>query len=175
MQEAQLEDKCKGLRWKQPFENNPQYKVKRDPNGGYLKLRIHQDTMCRLVFDPIVEKTIDLIENQIKKANSAQIYATFLLGGFGKSNYLKRKIEERFEGDHKAGKVIQDEMVKGETAAMRGAIYFGLEALRTVQEANIVPLPLGFEKEAYFGPSRFEILLCIGRENVKPIICKNTN
>ncbi|KAG2229767.1 hypothetical protein INT48_004771 [Thamnidium elegans] len=91
--------------------------------------------MCARVFDPQVKKTLDLIDNQIKKANSTKIDALFLLGGFGESKYLQAQTKKRFKDI--VGEVITDG--SGNLAAMQGAIYYGLKETKRPREISIIP------------------------------------
>ncbi|KAI8974286.1 hypothetical protein BDB01DRAFT_729151 [Pilobolus umbonatus] len=74
-----------------------------------------------VIFEPVVEKTIEEITKQVMKANKA-IKKTFLLGGFGLSPYLKQRILMSFRkdanGNRSIGKLIQ---------CIKGAVHHGLD------------------------------------------------
>lgn len=123
-------------------------------------LTIRRDVICSRVFDPVVQEVIMLIENQIRNANS-KIDATYLLGGFGNSPYLMRKIKEHFK-ENQAGEITNSKINNspGELAAMRGAIYYGLDGLRSTQLTSIETVRF---KDQRFNPNDFSILLCFGK------------
>lgn len=115
--------------------------------------------MSASVFDPVVNATLKLIENQIQKANSStQIQAIFLLGGFGESKYLLKRANVSFKD--KVKEIISCD--NGDRAAMRGAIYFGIEGIqRSHQEKSIISRNF---KDKDFDPESFDVLICIGKK-----------
>ncbi|CAO3628418.1 unnamed protein product [Cunninghamella echinulata] len=86
--------------------------------NGCLHLPVSE--LLLYIFDPIVQQVLDLIEHQLKQ--SPILEAIFLVGGFGQSNYLFRRIEESFA--HRVGMIGVPP--RGELAVVRGAVYFGL-------------------------------------------------
>jgi hypothetical protein len=72
------------------------------------------------VFEPVIRQVLDLIKGQL--AQSPQLEAIFLVGGFGQSNYLFRRVEDEF-GEHVGMIGVPP---RGELAVVRGAVYFGL-------------------------------------------------
>lgn len=72
------------------------------------------------IFEPIVSQVLNLIQEQL--IQSPILEAVFLVGGFGQSNYLFRRVEEVFAG--RVGMVGVPP--RGELAVVRGAVYFGL-------------------------------------------------
>lgn len=126
----------------------------------YGILTVHRDEICSRVFDPVVKEVILLIENQIRNANS-KIDTTYLLGGFGNSPYLMRRIREHFS-ENEAGEITNSKSndSPGELAAMRGAIYYGLDSLRSTQLTSIETVRF---KDQRFNPNDFSILLCFGK------------
>ncbi|KAI7902034.1 uncharacterized protein BX663DRAFT_511512 [Cokeromyces recurvatus] len=72
------------------------------------------------VFEPVICQVLDLIRGQL--AQSPQLEAIFLVGGFGQSNYLFRRVEEEFA--NQVGMIGVPP--RGELAVVRGAVYFGL-------------------------------------------------
>ncbi|KAI8969254.1 hypothetical protein BDF20DRAFT_894016 [Mycotypha africana] len=72
------------------------------------------------VFEPVIRQVLELIRNQL--VQSPQLEAIFLVGGFGQSNYLFRRVEEEFA--NQVGMIGVPP--RGELAVVRGAVYFGL-------------------------------------------------
>ncbi|ORE03392.1 hypothetical protein BCV72DRAFT_32461 [Rhizopus microsporus var. microsporus] len=72
------------------------------------------------VFEPVIRQVLDLIRGQL--AQSPNLEAIFLVGGFGQSNYLFRRVEEEFA--NQVGMIGVPP--RGELAVVRGAVYFGL-------------------------------------------------
>ncbi|OZJ06414.1 hypothetical protein BZG36_00543 [Bifiguratus adelaidae] len=72
------------------------------------------------VFEPVIQQVLALIEGQLQQ--SPNLSAIFLVGGFGQSNYLFRRVEETFGS--RVGKIGVPP--RGELAVVRGAVYFGL-------------------------------------------------
>lgn len=68
-------------------------------DNGCLHLPVNE--LLLYIFDPIVNQVLDLIEHQLKQ--SPVLEAIFLVGGFGQSNYLFRRIEEQFA--HRVGMI----------------------------------------------------------------------
>ncbi|CAO3672592.1 unnamed protein product [Rhizopus stolonifer] len=72
------------------------------------------------VFEPVIQQVLELIRGQL--AQSPGLEAIFLVGGFGQSNYLFRRVEEEFASQ--VGMIGVPP--RGELAVVRGAVYFGL-------------------------------------------------
>lgn len=79
------------------------------------------------VFEPVVAQILELIDNQLRQ--SPILEAIFLVGGFGQSNYLFRRVEDAFAD--RVGMIGVPP--RGELAVVRGAVYFGLNP-QTVTE-----------------------------------------
>lgn len=73
------------------------------------------------VFEPVIEQVLQLIEGQLVQSPN-NLEAIFLVGGFGQSNYLFRRVEEVFA--NRVGMIGVPP--RGELAVVRGAVYFGL-------------------------------------------------
>jgi hypothetical protein len=72
------------------------------------------------IFDPVVNKVITLVNEQIR-ATSRAIKAVLLVGGFGQNNYLKERIRSS------VGSSIQIlQPPNAWTAVVRGAVMMGL-------------------------------------------------
>ncbi|GAN09730.1 chaperone protein [Mucor ambiguus] len=78
------------------------------------------DELREYVFEPVIRQVLDLIKGQL--AQSPQLEAIFLVGGFGQSNYLFRRVEDEFA--NQVGMIGVPP--RGELAVVRGAVYFGL-------------------------------------------------
>ncbi|KAI8997651.1 hypothetical protein BDB01DRAFT_771832 [Pilobolus umbonatus] len=72
------------------------------------------------VFEPVICQVLDLIRVQL--AQSPDLEAIFLVGGFGQSNYLFKRVEDEFSSQ--VGMIGVPP--RGELAVVRGAVYFGL-------------------------------------------------
>ncbi|KAG2200128.1 hypothetical protein INT47_012409 [Mucor saturninus] len=89
------------------------------------QLRISHVDISKHVFDPVVETVTLLIRKQIKKSHT-QIDTLFLLGGFGQSPYLYKKLHHEFiTSTNMVSHLIVPE--DGYRASMRGGIYFGID------------------------------------------------
>jgi len=106
-----------------------------DPSVGLLngELAIPGNLLRREVFEPVVNQAIDMIEEQRRKIDQ-EIDALLLVGGFSGSEYLFRRVEEKF------GSIIK---VIGrpsdcDTATVRGAAQYGL-ARRPLVSSVIAP------------------------------------
>ncbi|KAG2233575.1 hypothetical protein INT48_009362 [Thamnidium elegans] len=86
-------------------------------NGSLL---IPARELCDEVFEPIVSQVLCLIQEQL--IQSPVLEAIFLVGGFGQSNYLFKRVEDMFA--EKVGMIGVPP--RGELAVVRGAVYFGL-------------------------------------------------
>lgn len=78
------------------------------------------EELREFVFEPVIRQVLDLIKGQL--AQSPQLEAIFLVGGFGQSNYLFRRVEDEF--GNQVGMIGVPP--RGELAVVRGAVYFGL-------------------------------------------------
>lgn len=71
------------------------------------------------IFDPVVDKIIKLVGNQIL-ATKLRVKAVLLVGGFGQNNYLKERLRNSFSPIE----VLQPP--NAWTAVVRGAVMMGL-------------------------------------------------
>jgi hypothetical protein len=85
---------------------------------GIILLPAHE--LSAYVFEPVVGQVLQLIDDQLRQ--SPNLEAIFLVGGFGQSNYLFRRVEEAFA--ERVGMIGVPP--RGELAVVRGAVYFGL-------------------------------------------------
>ncbi|KZT37177.1 hypothetical protein SISSUDRAFT_1071277 [Sistotremastrum suecicum HHB10207 ss-3] len=106
-----------------------------DPSVGLVNgdLAIPGNLLRREVFDPVVHQVLNLIEDQSKKVNQ-QIDALLLVGGFSGSDYLFKKVEERFASRIRVIARPSD----ADTATLRGAAQYGL-ARRPLVSSVIAP------------------------------------
>ncbi|KAF9578954.1 Heat shock 70 kDa protein 12A [Lunasporangiospora selenospora] len=75
------------------------------------------------VFEPVVTQVIDLIHIQLQRAQSCK--NIFLVGGFGSSEYLQKRIRDTLRGSS----VVLFIPPNAEMAVVRGAVYAGLELM----------------------------------------------
>ncbi|KAI9015292.1 hypothetical protein CLU79DRAFT_820496 [Phycomyces nitens] len=85
------------------------------------KLRVTVDELREIVFEPVVKQVLELISDQITQSKK-QIDALFVVGGFGQSSYLGKRIKETFE--RRVGSIAIPD--RGEISVMQGAVMFGL-------------------------------------------------
>ncbi|KAI8391425.1 uncharacterized protein BYT42DRAFT_610659 [Radiomyces spectabilis] len=87
---------------------------------GTLILRAGE--LQKQVFDPVVEKVLDLMERQYRQITDHRLDCIFLVGGFGSSNYLYQCVQDRFE--LRVGQILCPP--RAAMAVVRGAVLFGL-------------------------------------------------
>lgn len=96
------------------------------------QIRISHTEIIKHVFDPVVNKVISLIRKQIRKSCTT-IDTLFLLGGFGQSPYLQKKLHEEFiTSTNAVQRIIVPE--NGYRASMRGGIHYGLDCAKAIPE-----------------------------------------
>ncbi|KAI9261965.1 hypothetical protein EDC94DRAFT_609376, partial [Helicostylum pulchrum] len=117
--------------------------VKYERTGGICELTIPYDIIQTQVFEEVTKRTLTLIDRQIKKANY-DIKRTYLVGGFGNSPYLQKRILKAFpvkstsfpNKQYKIGTLITDD--NGNSAAMRGAMVYGIDGSRRKPQTDVV-------------------------------------
>ncbi|KAF9401850.1 hypothetical protein BGX21_000360 [Mortierella sp. AD011] len=83
-------------------------------------LTITAQEMRELVFDPVVNQVLGLIDGQLFQ--SQQCSAIFLVGGFGSSPYLHKRVQQEFESRVPLIRYPP----RPDMAVVRGAVYHGL-------------------------------------------------
>ncbi|KAF9360729.1 hypothetical protein BGX26_008012 [Mortierella sp. AD094] len=83
-------------------------------------LTISAQEMRELVFDPVVNQVLGLIDGQLFQ--SQQCSAIFLVGGFGSSPYLHKRVQQEFESRVPLIRYPP----RPDLAVVRGAVYHGL-------------------------------------------------
>ncbi|KAG0057582.1 hypothetical protein BGZ83_008164 [Gryganskiella cystojenkinii] len=83
-------------------------------------LAISAQEMRELVFDPVVNQVLGLIDGQLFQAQ--QCSAIFLVGGFGSSPYLHKRVQQEFENRVPLIRYPP----RPDLAVVRGAVYHGL-------------------------------------------------
>jgi len=106
-----------------------------DPSVGLVngEVAIPGMLLRREVFDPVVTEVLELIEAQTRKIDQ-KLDALLLVGGFSGSEYLFRKVQERFAPRIKVVARPSD----CDTATVRGAAQYGL-ARRGLVSSVIAP------------------------------------
>ncbi|GAA5809045.1 hypothetical protein MFLAVUS_002448 [Mucor flavus] len=135
--------------------------IKHEIKKGSCRITIPYSIMARKVFDTVVDNTIELIDRQIKKANGG-ISRTYLVGGLGGSPYLRKKILKKFyrkdtkfpNSEFESGRLITD--TAGNSAAMRGAMVYGIDGSRRKPQTDVVEKP--FECAS---TDRYNTLICL--------------
>ncbi|GAN05319.1 hypothetical protein MAM1_0087c04789 [Mucor ambiguus] len=137
---------------------------------GVMLLQVSYETMRNLVFDPVISTTIKLLEKQIDKIMEP-VVATFLVGGFGRNPYLHYRIKDKFKIEqdgkvigYRCGELSDDD--KGNLAAMRGALYYGLDGSRKPSQTDIIEEPYDGANDASgtnhdgFVADNYNLLIC---------------
>jgi hypothetical protein len=111
--------------------------------------------MRKVVFDQVIKNTLHLLQRQVDKVNG-NIKRIYLDGGFGCSPYLQKRIKERFAKNNKCeiGKLAVN--TRGNTAAMRGALYYGIDGSRRPPQSDIAINQYNAGKI-----HQFEVLICL--------------
>ncbi|KIK14724.1 hypothetical protein PISMIDRAFT_687741 [Pisolithus microcarpus 441] len=106
-----------------------------DPSVGLVngELAIPGTLIRREVFDPVVSQVLELIEEQFKRVDQ-KIDALLLVGGFAGSEYLFKRVEERFSTKVRVIARPSDT----DTATVRGAALYGLSR-KSVVSTVIAP------------------------------------
>ncbi|KAG2198326.1 hypothetical protein INT47_003039 [Mucor saturninus] len=101
------------------FSSSSKYRMA--DNNRTLKMK-NQD-MKEIVFDPIVKRIFDLIDNQLKQAKkgSRKIDAILMVGGFSQSRYLQQCIKDQYKGVCHVSVPFE-----GVTAISHGAVSYAL-------------------------------------------------
>ncbi|KAI8985093.1 hypothetical protein BDB01DRAFT_96694 [Pilobolus umbonatus] len=74
------------------------------------------------VFQPVIQKILELLEEQYNSIPNRQVSTLFVVGGFGSSHYLLQKIKDSFE--NRINQILCPP--RAALAVVRGAAYFGL-------------------------------------------------
>jgi hypothetical protein len=95
---------------------------------GQLRVSCHD--ISKYIFDPVVDTVMTLIRKQIKKSYTT-IDTLFLLGGFGQSPYLYKKLHEEFITNTNAVKhlIVPED---GYRASMRGGVHYGMDCGKVI-------------------------------------------
>ncbi|KAL9558419.1 hypothetical protein MBANPS3_000919 [Mucor bainieri] len=121
-----------------------------DTDIGAMLLQVPYEKMRALVFDPVINTTIDLLDKQIKKIQDP-VATTFLVGGFGRNPYLHYRIKDKFKILDDAGNVIGyrcgelSDDDRGNLAAIRGALHYGLDGVRQAMPTEIIPIDISLK------------------------------
>jgi len=106
-----------------------------DPSVGLFngELAIPGNLLRREVFDPVVNEVLQLIEDQLRRTEQV-VDALMLVGGFSGSEYLFKRVDERFGARIKVIARPSD----ADTATLRGAAQYGL-ARRPLVSSVVAP------------------------------------
>jgi hypothetical protein len=90
------------------------------------KFKITQQQMKEFMFDPIVDQVLALIDGQLKRIPdvSSEKIKLFLVGGFGQSKYLEKRIREEFDDTNRVKMLFVPS--DGGLSITRGAVLYGL-------------------------------------------------
>ncbi|KAI8066488.1 hypothetical protein BC940DRAFT_302289 [Gongronella butleri] len=84
------------------------------------------------VFEPVVVRVLDLIQKQLDASAQRPVDAIFMVGGFGKSLYLQRRVREMFV----PRVTYVSSPPRPEMAVVRGAVYFGMNPRLVTQRVS---------------------------------------
>lgn len=106
-----------------------------DPSVGLFngELAIPGNLLRREVFDPVINEVLQLIEDQLRRTEQT-VDALMLVGGFSGSEYLFKRVDERFGSRIKVIARPSD----ADTATLRGAAQYGL-ARRPLVSSVVAP------------------------------------
>ncbi|CAG8475320.1 4773_t:CDS:2, partial [Racocetra fulgida] len=107
-------------------------------------IELEYDTVKQM-FDPVVNKIIKLINNQLLDLRAQRkCKAMFLVGGFSESSYLRKRVREKFEG-----RVPIIASPRAPIAAIvKGAVKYGLDM--GLVESRVLKWTYGVEVKADF-------------------------
>ena len=78
-------------------------KVAEDAQVEDSKLGVTAVDLKQLVFEPIIRQILQHITNQLERVEEApgspEVSAILLVGGFGSSTYLRKQVENHFDGE----------------------------------------------------------------------------
>jgi len=103
--------------------------LKKNLEDGFHTMEVEE---VQKIFDPIVDCIVDLVKKQVRdvKEKGQRVAAILLVGGFGSSEYLLKRLEGAKYGGRNL-EVLQP--VNARTAIARGALLRGLDG-STVQQ-----------------------------------------
>ncbi|KAI8047181.1 uncharacterized protein B0P05DRAFT_566644 [Gilbertella persicaria] len=137
-----------------------------DPDAGIedgtLHIPCHE--LRQRVFEPVINQVIDLIEEQVQ-LSSIKLDAIFLVGGFGQSTYLYRRVLAEFQS--RVGFIGVPP--RGELAVVRGAVYFGLNPHMVTERVS--RRTYGLETRMVFDPRHDPPEQCIKGDDNR-LFCK---
>ncbi|KAG2231741.1 hypothetical protein INT48_007461 [Thamnidium elegans] len=128
---------------------------------GVCKLTIPYGIIRTEVFEVVTKRALNLIDRQIKKDNG-NIKRTYLVGGFGNSPYLQKRILRAFwikstlspNSQYRIGTLIIDD--NGSSAAMRGALIYGIGFNRIKPQTDVVE-----RKFKFASTDKYNTLICL--------------
>ncbi|CAO3623965.1 unnamed protein product [Cunninghamella echinulata] len=137
-----------------------------DPEAGIEDGNLHlpAQELREYVFEPVIHQVLYLIDEQLHQSH-IMLDAIFLVGGFGQSVYLYRRVRDVFE--QRVGFIGVPP--RGELAVVRGAVYFGLNP-RMVTE-RVSRRTYGVETRMLFDPRNDPTEQCIKGDDGR-LFCK---
>ncbi|KAI7875550.1 uncharacterized protein EV154DRAFT_555880 [Mucor mucedo] len=113
--------------------------------NGNKTLRMKNQDMKEIIFDPIVNRIFALIDDQIKQASKmdSKIDAILMVGGFSQSRYLQKRIKDQYKGVCHVSVPFE-----GVTAISHGAVSYALNP-RMISKKS-AGQSLGLEVQAPF-------------------------
>ncbi|KAI7872961.1 hypothetical protein BDF14DRAFT_1716777 [Spinellus fusiger] len=137
-----------------------------DPEAGIEDSNLHlpAQELRNHVFEPVIQQVLQLIDDQLSQSR-IRLDAIFLVGGFGQSVYLYKRVQEMFA--QRVGFIGVPP--RGELAVVRGAVYFGLNP-RMVSE-RVSRRTYGVETRMVFDPRQDPPEQCIKGDDGR-LFCK---
>lgn len=133
-------------------------------SGDSLEIPIK--VLANEVFDPVIDEVINLIQFQLDRLNETKLDYIILVGGFGQSKYLLRKIKDNFE--YKVGNIVVPDA--GELAVSRGAVYFGLNPYSISHRRMRLSYGVGISSPFVEGLDRLDYKI---KDKAGKFFCKN--
>ena len=124
-------------------------------NRGWL--RIPMKVILQFFFDPLINKTINHLDNLIKENSLNNISYMFLVGGFSESLIFQERLTDHFKNKGIEVKIP----IRTSFAVISGAVQFGLRP--NAITSRIAPCSFGIEMTSswnvvkHFGGSKLEV------------------
>ncbi|OAD73785.1 hypothetical protein PHYBLDRAFT_145255 [Phycomyces blakesleeanus NRRL 1555(-)] len=133
------------------------------------RFQVTVDELREDIFEPVVKQVLSLISCQLSQSET-RLDAIFLVGGFGQSKYLAKRVKDTFETQVESICVPS----RGELAVVRGAVMYGINPNRITH--RVLRRTYGLEVHCPFDESEDSIenkmvtsdgaVRCWGRFNV---------
>ncbi|KAI9015284.1 hypothetical protein CLU79DRAFT_838164 [Phycomyces nitens] len=111
------------------------------------RTQITIDELREDVFEPVVKQVLELISDQIAQSKT-KLDTIFLVGGFGQSKYLGKRVKDTFKSKVESTCVPS----RGEMAVVRGAVMYGIDPNKITH--RVLRRTYGLDAGSLFDASR---------------------